>query len=552
MPFEITGPHQTILEDALEHLERNPPELPRQDLFRVRHEAGRALIDELVTKGFLAKDDLRYRVTLKGLVACDMPKAALRRYACRDTLKALQGLYRAEGSRLWTIDELASRLNEPPHEVVRNLTLLQELGIASRYFRDSESGLAQSLTLSEGVLDVDIPTTAQVSSWAPERLQLLEVAGYRPFSDLHAELGKMTVIIGANGTGKSSLFDFLQFVAFAATNPIPFEIDPNSAGKQLFHSGGPEAIQFALEVAAADGPSLRYEVDLRGPVGKPRVALERLSTAGPEYERLHFLSATGGSGGFYEPAVRIPIGRQWTIPDNELALRRALNPANTVLPAFLQYVTSWRFYSALDVSASAPVRRPVQTETGPVLAKDGSNLSAVLHALALEHQEAFAELETHLRSAVPGFTALKVRPYGGKGTVMAFWQEQGVNDELSLADLSDGTLRFLCWATLCLSPNLPPLICLDEPELGLHPRVLPILAGLLRLASSRTQVLVSTHSPYFLSQFSLEEIAVLRKDEGHAVLLRPSSSRALSREIEEIGGEALVQLHLSDELEARA
>jgi predicted ATPase len=103
-----------------------------------------------------------------------------------------------------------------------------------------------------------------------------------------------------------------------------------------------------------------------------------------------------------------------------------------------------------------------------------------------------------------------------------------------------------------LAPSIPPLICLDEPELGLHPRVLPILAGLLRIAAARSQILVATHSPYLLSQFTLDEIAVMRKENGRAVFVRPGNSKALRREIEELGGEALSQLHISDELEVRS
>ena len=126
-----------------------------------------------------------------------------------------------------------------------------------------------------------------------------------------------------------------------------------------------------------------------------------------------------------------------------------------------------------------------------------------------EHPDGWHELETHLRSAIPGFASLNVKPRGGPGTVIGTWREEGVPGELTLADLSDGSFRTLCLATLCLSPELPPLVCIDEPELGLHPRVLPMLAGLLQDAAARSQILVATHSPYLLSQFELDQIAVM-------------------------------------------
>jgi predicted ATPase len=251
-----------------------------------------------------------------------------------------------------------------------------------------------------------------------------------------------------------------------------------------------------------------------------------------------------------DPVSNAPVA--WTVPLNELALRRALDPNLVPLNNFHDYVTEWRFYSGFDVGMASAIRRPVMSEPNPILKEDGSNLSAVLFHLKSEHPEVWEELETHLRSAIPSFQSLTVKPRGGPGTVIGIWREAGVKGELTLADLSDGTLKFLCWATLCLAPRKAPLICIDEPELGLHPRVLPVLAGLLRQAAADSQLLVATHSPYFLSQFSLEEIAVMKKVEGRAVFARPASNEALRREIEELGSGELARLHISDELEVRS
>ena len=388
------------------------------------------------------------------------------------------------------------------------------------------------------------------------RIARIELTGYRPFSALSAQLRDLTVIIGANASGKSSLFDFLRFLNFAASNPLPPEIDPRSAGKRLFHANGPDRIQLALVVDQAGTETLRYEVELHGPVGAPHVVNERLATTEPlfadEQEPFAFLEFHSGRGVVRDPIERTLARPGWRVRPDELALRRALDPTLVTLSRFQTFVTAWRFYAGFDVSTGAAMRRPAPSEPAPMLAEDGANLSAVLFSLVSEHPDAWGELETVLRSAIPGFRSLAVKPRGGPGTVMGVWREDGLKDELTLADLSDGTLRLLCWATLCLSPTIPPLICIDEPEMGLHPRVLPALAGVLRLASARSQILVATHSPYFLSQFALEEIAVMKKEDGGAVFRRPASSAALRQEIEELGSDALARMHLSDELEARS
>jgi len=393
------------------------------------------------------------------------------------------------------------------------------------------------------------PGTNDTSAERP-RLERVEISGYRPFSGFVASPGPLTVLIGANASGKSSLFDALRLLSFAAESPLPPEIDPRlGVSAALFHAGGPEQIDLGIQMRLAERP-LRYEVSVRGPLGTPRITRELLTTvpSDPEEKPYAFLDFHDGVGRFSssEDAVRTP---QWKLPPNELALRRALFPDMGVPAQCQMFVSSWRFYGDIDVSPGAPTRRPAYIDEFAVPAEDGGNLSAVLSSLLLEHPEALGELEISLRAAIPGFESITVKPRGAKGMVIGVWRERGVKDALTLVDLSDGTLRLLFWLALAYSPNLPPVVCIDEPELGLHPRVLPILAGAFKLASSRAQLLISTHSPHFLSHFDLEDIAVMRKEEGRAVFVRPATSDALRREVEEIGGEAIAKLFLSEEFE---
>ena len=130
-------------------------------------------------------------------------------------------------------------------------------------------------------------------------------------------------------------------------------------------------------------------------------------------------------------------------------------------------------------------------------------------------------------SVIPGFKGLSVKARGGPGEVIAFWQEQGIDRDLSLADSSDGILRLICWMCLCVHPHPPALICIDEPDRGLHPRTLPVLAGLFEKAAERTQILLATHSSYLLTQFDISQIAVLRKEHGQAKFIKPGESQVL-------------------------
>lgn len=408
--------------------------------------------------------------------------------------------------------------------------------------------LAEALSLHES-------GTALPEQWEP-RIERVEISGYRPFARFSASLGGLTVIIGANASGKSSLFDALRLLAYAVENPLPFEIDPrHTPGALLFHAGGPAQIDFAITVPFAQDNSLRFEVSIQGPLGSPRIARERLVTtkplgadAGAPYAFLDFRS---GKGMIQHPDDQARAPAEFTVPANELALRRALAPAHGVPSQLRAFVAAWRSYSGFNVGPHAAMRQPAYIDENPVLAEDGSNLTAVLHSLVLvpENRDAWEELEMHLGAVIPGFESLGVRPRGARGMAIGTWREHGVTEELTLGDLSEGTLRLLCWLALAFSPNLPPVVLIDEPELGLHPRVLPLLASAFKLASARSQLLIATHSPHFLSQFDLDDIAVMRKEDGRAIFVRPATSDALRHAVEEIGGGALARLFLSEELE---
>jgi predicted ATPase len=236
---------------------------------------------------------------------------------------------------------------------------------------------------------------------------------------------------------------------------------------------------------------------------------------------------------------------------NQLALASAVTAEREELYRLKQFVQGWKFYS-VGTLAIEKIRKAALVEQEPVLREDASNLSSVLHYLKTEHPAIFDNLQQHLRSAVPGFSGLSVKARGGPGEIMAFWQEKGVDGELSLADLSDGILRLICWMVLCVQPNPPTLICIDEPDQGVHPRTLPILAGLFQQASQRTQIFLATHSSYFLTQFDIEEIAVFRKENGEARFLKPKDSQTLTQNLADFGLEELEIMHRNDELERLA
>ncbi|MFH1739422.1 MAG: AAA family ATPase [bacterium] len=388
-------------------------------------------------------------------------------------------------------------------------------------------------------------------------LKSVRIAGYRAFRDFQATLGPLEILVGANGSGKSSLFEFLKFLRDSLHQEIPPEIIAGSIGQRVFRDPELPSFSWDLEIDIGRTVPIRYEGELVGVLGETGVTLERVESPEPlEPDEAPFvmMEIKNGRGYVYNPILKEqePTKQEVAlIRRNQLALGTITNPLLAVLCELREFMRSWRFYSSSKIS-NAKIRRPVLIEQNPVLHEDAGNLSSVLHYLMTECRTSFDELENQLRSAIPGFKGLTVKALGGPGEVMAFWQERGVDQQLTLADVSDGILRFLCWACLCVQPNPPSLICIDEPDGGVHPRTLPILAALFEKALERTQILLATHGSYFLTQFDISRIAVMRKEDGEAQFIKPTDSAVLMANLEDFGAEEIEAMHRSDELERLA
>jgi predicted ATPase len=385
------------------------------------------------------------------------------------------------------------------------------------------------------------------------RLTSIKIQGYRPFGDFLATIGPLEILIGANGAGKSSLFEFLKFLRDSLHQDIPPEIIAGAIGHQIFHIPGPEKFWWSVEIDTGYPVPIRYQGELMGPVGRTHVSFERVVTSrplGPQYHKPYLFMNVKERQGVVEDPESKKLKKQKILLNrpNQLALSVMTNPEMKTLYNLREYIRSWRFYSAFNI-ANEKIRKSVPIEQEPVLHEDAGNLSSLLHFLMTEHRSVFEELQQHLRAVIPGFKGLTVKARGGPGEVIAYWQEDGVDQDLSLADLSDGILRLICWTVLCVQPNPPALICIDEPDQGVHPRTLPVLAGLFEKASERTQILLATHASYFLMQFNISRLAVIRKENGEAKFLKPDDSKILLANLEDFGPEEIELMHRNDELE---
>ncbi len=216
------------------------------------------------------------------------------------------------------------------------------------------------------------------------------------------------------------------------------------------------------------------------------------------------------------------------------------------------------FYPGFDVTNSSALRtKAADIKPDTTLSSNGDNLGTVLHEILTRYdfRSAAEELRDFLRVAYPTFEEIHCdTTYGTPPQVLVGVREKGMARSMNLWELSDGMLRFLCLATALLNPQPPLLVAIDEPELGLHPGLLPIVAELIKTAAERTQVLVTTHSPDLLNCFDIADVAVMPRnsDDARVAWHRPANRRTLVEMLNNVTGETLGDLHRSGELEAGA
>jgi predicted ATPase len=177
----------------------------------------------------------------------------------------------------------------------------------------------------------------------------------------------------------------------------------------------------------------------------------------------------------------------------------------------------WRAYHFHDTSDTAKVKAAYSIHANDRLMAQGDNLAAFLYGI--RETEAFQRIVRTIQRVAPYFQNFIFQPEAND-LIRLRWKHKGSDDYFDATMLSDGTLRFICLATLLLQPNLPTIILLDEPELGLHPFAMQLLAALMRSASEKTQIIASTQSVTLANQFGWQDMVVVDQIDNASVFRR--------------------------------
>lgn len=352
------------------------------------------------------------------------------------------------------------------------------------------------------------------------RLKRLSLSGFKSFRSKYSlgqfsdttpaesrplKFSDITVLLGANGAGKSNVVSFFRMLSFLATGALQEYVGRSGGADSILYYGLKITSRLDAEVVFdGDGGKAAYSITLGAAPGGGVIFIS---------ERVSLENDDGTRG----------EARQYMEGHAESRLLSAKEPEDKPSRVILSLLRGCRTYQFHDTTPEAKIRNPGYIEDAGYLRSDGGNLAAYLRAIRLAQRKYYDRIVRTIRQVCPQFEDFVLEPSSQNSNyILLNWRASGRSDYLmGPHQLSDGTLRFMAMATLMLQPpeRLPLAIILDEPELGLHPAAIAVLADLVRGAATQSQVVLATQSPTLVNHFPLDQIQPIEFRNGETIFL---------------------------------
>lgn len=345
-------------------------------------------------------------------------------------------------------------------------------------------------------------------------LDRIKLSGYKSIKDMDLELGKLNVLIGANGAGKSNLISLFKLFNHLLSNNLQQHIAASGFADTILYYGSKRTPQISstFYFSTSSGKNA-YHMRL------VNAAQDTLIFAD---ESISF-SRDGIEG--HAPAVSLGAGhRESKLLDDDCFISTANSKFNQRTAKVIKSIMQrWRVYHFHDTSSEAKIKKQGYIYDNRYLRSDGGNLAAFLYQMQQKDQKYYKRIVATLKSVIPFFGDFVLAPNTiNPEYIILNWREQDIEPDIIFSpnQLSDGTLRLMALITLLLQPQPPELIIIDEPELGLHPYAILVLTALLKSVSRQTQIIVSTQSVTLIDQLEPEHIVVVDRVDDQSVFRR--------------------------------
>jgi predicted ATPase len=369
-------------------------------------------------------------------------------------------------------------------------------------------------------------------------LECLKVKNFKSLRDAQFKPRPLSVLVGPNSSGKSNLFDVFKSVRDIVRGGSP-AVKPRDWFDTVVWSGRTDSkVSFELKGKFPHNRrelGFHYLLELSGSeFGWFSVSKESVTVSENDvfHKLLEFpdersMASTYDLEGRHLGSTSSPSGAT-------SYLHGFRNDGVNILGSLSAHIQSWEVYdpSPVLMKASVPVKYELR------LAPEGQNLAGVLHTLHSEFPEIFSNIQDRLQALLPESRQL-LSLLTMEGETHPGLLEEDVSSKVPASAMSAGTLRFLGFLAVLYSPDAPPLVCFEEPENNLHPYALELLMDVLKSASRKRQVLISTHSPYLLNLVDPESVFVFDKKHGETEITEARTKKNLKSLLRQVGlGEA--------------
>ena len=336
-------------------------------------------------------------------------------------------------------------------------------------------------------------------------IRSLSINGYKSIKELHRfNLYDLNILIGANGVGKSNFVSYFSLLREMIESRLQIWTSKQGGADRVLSYGVKETQSFKSSLKFARN---EYSFILEPTVdGGFTFNSESVGFDGPLFGAM----ARNLGSGHNEAKLK---------SEYEFITEASLSGAKADMVRYCyESISSWRVYHFHDTSDTAGVKRLCSLHDYQYLRSDASNLAAFLYNLKQESKETYKKIVRTIQLAIPIFDEFILIPKEirtDEYQIQLMWRQKNSDYNLLPSQLSDGSLRFICLVTSLLQPMPPSTIIIDEPELGLHPYAITLLGSLIRSASTKMQVIISTQSVPLLNEFDINDLIVVeRNDEG--------------------------------------
>lgn len=330
-----------------------------------------------------------------------------------------------------------------------------------------------------------------------EQISQIKIKGFKSIKESTIKFNKINVLIGSNGAGKTNFISVFTLLQNIVARNLAVYVGQTGVSS-LFFKGRKTTEEIAVEVFFGDNS---YGFVLI-PTDDNRLIFKR------EYFGYH---------GYHENESNVSRGHSEALWENGVGNKTD----RYIIPILTKQ--NWRVYHFHDTGRNAIVKQEHNISNNKALSFDAGNLAAFLYRLREHYESSYKEIIASVKLIAPYFDDFELAPNErNEEKIILRWKQSGCEDVFNASQLSDGTLRFICLATLLLQPQelQPATIIIDEPELGLHPYAITIFAEIVKQISENRQIIISTQSVELLNEFDVDDIIVVDRDNDGSVFKR--------------------------------